>query len=213
MLVFSYVGRLAADEPAIAEAETAKGLSRWSGSDFDVQQFWHEYALCEVELYMSDTVAALRRMERIWSRLHHSLLSRIHVLSTFALYLRGRCAIAAAATGQRELLAQAKHAARRIDRRRVPWSTGFADILRAGIEAVQGRRESTETFLESARIGLVVSEMHPWAAAAAYWLNRTPPGGPGAADWFEVERIRDRRRLSAMLVPGIHDPPLPAKPS
>jgi hypothetical protein len=204
LALMSYMTDLAADDSTAAANRTIEDAARWPSSTFDVQQFWQSYALCEIELYRGDGLTAYSRLREFWPALRHSLLTRVHVLHVFALYLRGRCATAAAAEGERSALAVARDAARRIDRQRAPWARPFSVIIRAGVAGVEGHGD-VRAHLESARIGLVVSEMQPWLTAVSYYLSRDQRGetpAPSVA-WFEAQAVRRPDRFSAMLVPGI----------
>jgi hypothetical protein len=123
----------------------------------------------------------------------------------FALFLLGRCSVAAAMEGRTRSLSRARQAAGRIERTRAAWAAGFSDIIRAGVAAVEGRPEAAWARLNTVRIGLVVAEMHPWAAAISYWQARRQGAGdlPSDSDWCSRQDVRNPDRLAAMLVPGV----------
>jgi serine/threonine protein kinase len=206
--LMSYALYLVRDDPAGAEAEHREAAARWTNPTLDVQQFWHVYGICEIELYRGHALVAFRRILDVWPRLQRSLLLGVQVLHVFALYLKGRCAIAAAVAGHPGAIATARRAARGIERKRVGWATAFADIIRAGIAAVEGRDDQVVARLESARVGLVVADMQPWLAAISFCQSTPGVGSPREPrnDWFVVEGVRDPKRFAALMVPGVRMP-------
>jgi hypothetical protein len=204
MLVMDYAVDLAADDPAAAEMRALDRVSRWPRSTFDIQQFWHVYALCEIDLYRGRGAVAYRRIARTWDQLRRSMLTRVHVLAMFAHYLDGRCAIRAAVEGDRPALAVAERAARRIERARAPWATPFADIIRAGIAGVEQRTEDVARHLDAARVGLIVAGMRPWLAAVSMYRSGADDRH---RDWFTAQAIKSPERLTRLWLPGVEMSP------
>jgi hypothetical protein len=202
--LFAYARLLADDHADQADFEQRERVSKWQNPTFDVQHFFLAYGQCEIDLYSGRASTARNRVEQLWSTLRRSLLLSVQELSAFAHYLRGRCAIAAAADGEIGALTVARRCARALERLDIAWNAAFADLIYAGIDGVDGHLDRAGTRLESARLKLAVAAMPPWLAAVAYWqsvLNRAPLTTDG--DWFDAQVVRNRDRLATLLVPGL----------
>jgi len=202
---FLYARHLARDDPKTAVAQHLEAASKWTNPRLDIQRFWHTYALCEIDLYRDDGLAACQRVLEIWPKLRKSLLLHVQPIQIFALYLKGRCGVAAAVAGHVPMLGTARSAARMIEKQGVAWATPFAHMIRAGIAAVESRRSGVAAHLESARTGLIVADMQPWLAAVTHCQSESArqPTGAAKPDWLLKEGVRNRSRFAAMMLPGV----------
>ena len=205
---FVYARYLARDDPATAVAQHLEAASKWTNSRLDIQRFWHTYALCEIDLYRDDGLAACHRVLDVWPKLRKSLLLHVQPLHIFAQYLKGRCGVAAAVAGHVAMLATARSAARAIEKQGVAWATPFAHMIRAGLASVEGRRIEVAAHLESARTGLIVANMQPWLAAVTYCQLQSDlqPAGAARQDWLVKEAVRNPGRFAALMLPGVRSP-------
>ena len=211
-----YLLRLAADDPETAAAEQRTSLKGWSQQGFLVQHYWDWFARGEIDLYTGTPRAA---WERIWERWPDYLRSRLHYYEALyieTLYLRGRVALALAATPDgtvcaaetKRLLAQAARDARGIERERAHWGEPLAQLLRAGLAAARGDRPSALALASSAEQALHAADMEHYAAAARRRRGALLGGDEGrtlveSADaWMWGQGIRNPARMTAMLVPG-----------
>ena len=94
--------------PRTALAHHLEAASKWTNPRLDIQRFWHTYALCEIDLYRDDGLAACLRVLDVWPKLRKSLLLHVQPLHLFAQYLKGRCAVAAAVAGHVAMLGDSK---------------------------------------------------------------------------------------------------------
>ena len=107
---FVYARYLARDDPATAVAQPGGGVEM-DKSTAGHPALRHTYALCEIDLYRDDGLAACHRVLDVWPNLRKSLLLHVQPLHIFAQYLKGRCGVAAAVAGHVAMLATARSAA------------------------------------------------------------------------------------------------------
>jgi hypothetical protein len=132
-----------------------------------------------------------------------------------ALHLRARTQLAAArhtGGGVDERRVEAALAdARRIERRRMPWATPLATLVRAGAAAAINDTAQATTLLELAARELDTAGMALYATIARWRLGHVIGGGDGYAlvtaanEWMQAQRVREPRRLAAVLTPGFAD--------
>ncbi len=195
-----------------AQAGIDEAARLWSTQGMQVQHYWQLHARCDLDLYRGDPRAAHQRLQQRWSDLGNLL--RIQHVRIEALHLRGRCALAAAASEpswRRRVLADA----RAIAAERTPWGDALAQLLRAGVAARVGDVAAARVHLAEAVAGCEPAGMALYAAAARRRRGELGPEPEGArwrgrADtWLSGQGVADIPRLLATLVPGFPDPPLP----
>jgi hypothetical protein len=203
---------LAAGDPESALRTSDEAMRSWSHTGYHIQHAYYSYSRVQVDLYRGDGRAALARVRAVWPEIESALVLRIQHLRVVWLYLRARCALAAAegagAEGERALIGEAAAGARRIERERMPWSDPFARLVRAGIAARGGRREEAAAHFAAAAAGFDAVEMGLYAAAARRRHGEHAGGDEGralvaAADaWMAPRDVKDPARVTAMLAPG-----------
>jgi len=207
---------LAPDQPDRGLEEADAALASWSLEGFDIMAFLAFLARTENALYSGKPELAWEEVQRVWRPMSTSSIFFSPWLRTWATELRGRAALAYALSRplrQKELLAEAARAARRIDHGRAPTGQVRAALLRAGLHASRGDRESEIRALEATVTQLSALELGAHAAAARRRLGTLRGGDDGralvqAADaWFESQNIRRPDRWARMLVPSAGDPP------
>src|SRR6185312_6647094 len=136
-------------------------------------------------------------------------LLRVQFIRTAMLGLRGRCALAAAATGgDGPWLASARRDAARLDRERTVWARAQALSLRAGIAALQGRDAQAAVQFRAAAQAYRDADMALCAAVADYRLGMLGGGAAGrdlrqgAEAWMTGQGIRRPERVAALFAPG-----------
>ncbi len=204
---------LARDAPAEARARSQDALARWSQRTFHVEHWWATLGERQIDMYQGDSEAAWTRLQADWSKLEGSLLLRTAQLTRLeALHLRGRCALARAATSkdsQRESLAKdAERDAKRMSKDDEVWSAPLVSLLSAGAAAVRGDAAGARGHLLSAIPGFETADMRLYATAARYRLGQVEGGDGGRAllteaeTWLRDEGVESPARFVAMLAPG-----------
>jgi hypothetical protein len=163
-----------------------------------------------IDLYLGEGLKAWERVRHYAAAYRRSQMLRVQMLRIELFELRGRSALAAAATAARPdpLLRAAAREARRLDREREPWSRAHARLLRAAIAALRGDRTRATAELSTAVGEFEAVEMELYAAAARRRLGEMIGGAQGkalieAADrWMQQQTIRDPARMTAVFAPG-----------
>ena len=206
---------LAADDPEGARREAHAGMAQWSQTGFLVQHFQAMAFEPDVDLYLGDGAAAYRRLMRDYRALQGSLLLRVQFVRGIFFYTRGRCAIAAgdAKTERRDArIAEARAAARSLERERMPWTSALAAIVRAAADNAAGRRAPAIAALRTAVQASEAAGMAMHAAAARCRLGQLLGGDEGdalargAAQAIAAEGIRNVSRWVAIYLPGQWEP-------
>jgi len=204
---------LARGAPDEAQAGIDEAARLWSTKGMQVQHYWQLHARCDLDLYRGDPRAAADRLQQRWPDL--GTLLRIQHVRIEALHLRGRCALAAAASDpswHRRVLADA----RAIAAEHTPWGDALAQLLHAGAAARTGDLAAARMHLAEAVAGCEPAGMALYTAAARRRRGELGPEPEGAhwrgrADtWLLGQGVADIPRLLATLVPGFPDAPAPA---
>jgi hypothetical protein len=124
----------------------------------------------------------------------------VQLLNTDIQGFRARCAVAAASetSDRHRLLAEARDAARALDRIDAPLATAYATTTRAQLAIVAGASDSAIPMLTSAIAQFQALDMRMHAAACAYRLSGLIGGAAGIA--------KRAASISAMQTLGIKDP-------
>jgi hypothetical protein len=210
---FSWVLRLAQDEPRQAQEELQQAIERWSSQAFHLQHWYELSGQVESFLYAGEAVTARRHLDDRWPLLKSSLLLRVQIVLLNSLYLRARCAIATAlasegAAERRASLRIAEKDARRMEREHMPWGDALARLVRACVAAARGERERAASELESAEKALRDTDMALHAGAAQRRRGELLGGAEGArlieasSAWMTGQSIENPARMAAMLAPG-----------
>jgi len=181
--------RLAGGDAPGARAETRATVSLWTHRGYYLQHFYALRLEVCCDLYEGDVAAALARLLAAWPAVKRSGLLRHPVVRVDAHLLRGRAMLAAAAAGigaGGELRAAAR-SARRLAREARADTGGHADLVRAGIAAVRGRRPRALEALARARECFEAEGLRLAAAyASRRWGELT-----GGAEGDEIVRAAD----------------------
>jgi hypothetical protein len=203
---------LAADDPRTARSELGAAMSSWSRQGFHVQRADELLSESHIDLYEGDGRAALARVSDKWPLLQRSMILTVQMMFITLHHLRGRCLLAAATDGDHgRILSEAARAARRIERRGMPWGVALARLLRAGIADLSGDAPAAADHLGTAATELANLRMHLFACAARRRLGSLVRGEEGRhliteSDlWMRNMGIRNPERMVAVLVPGFRE--------
>jgi serine/threonine protein kinase/tetratricopeptide (TPR) repeat protein len=211
-----WVARLMDDQPEAARREAIDAVARWSHASFHLQHYWQLTGLTEITLYEGRPEAAWEVIERTWPQLAATNLLRVQFTRVEANHLRLRAAVAAmAASGldgemYRQLQPMVDRHLSRVERERIDWSLPLTQLLRAGLAALEGQRETAAALLERAIAGCETHQLGLYGAAARRRLARLLDGegeGAGArlaAATAGLTRLGATRpdRWCDVLVPG-----------
>ena len=201
---------LAADDPRGCRQATEKALGVWSQEGFQMVHYNGLISECLADLYQDRGERSFERLLERWPRGPHSYVTRIQVARIEGLFLRGRCALAAAAAGadRGRLLRVAGRTAARIARENVAYGRPMVQQIRAVKAYLAGHPSAAEHGLRRAARGFEQAKMH-LAAAAARWRWGGISGGDegrsrveAAREWMRGQGIRHPERMVAMLAPG-----------
>jgi hypothetical protein len=212
-----YVGtfaRLSRGEVALARAETAESIAKWTQRGFHVQHLDHFYACAYADLYEGDGDSAWKRVVEYGPAARASLLTRIQQVRIDVLQISGRSAVSAAsrAGDPAPLLREAEGYARKIARERMAWADPLAALIRAGVAAIRRQELASVALLREAARGFDAVEMALFASASRRRLGTILGGEEGrsliaAADaWMASEGIVDPARMAACMAPGFGEP-------
>ncbi len=201
-----------ADARRLAEA----ALASWSGPGYHLQHYWANSTRIHCDLYAGAAQRAYDRAVEQVRLLRGSFLLSVAMVRFEMIHLRGRCALALAATStgraRARWLAVAHRDARATARARMPSLRPLADLLRAGIDHLRGRPTAAVVdTLERAEAALRHAGIEMFASAARRQRGLILGGAGGrvlvdAADVAMARRdVAEPRRLARLLVPGFDD--------
>ncbi len=208
-----YVGsfiRLAEDDVEGARRFAREALGQWSQQGFHIQHLNFYYGNLYIDLYAGDAAAAWRRITDTEPLLEPSLLLRIEQVRADVIQQTGRCAVAmAAVSADREpLLRVAEKSARRLDRLRLPWTSAYAQLIKAGVASVRGDAGRAERLLADAAQRYESADMGLFAASARHHMGHLRGGDEGreliaqADAWMRAQSVVNPSRMASCLAPG-----------
>lgn len=203
---------LVQDDAAEARRQLSHAMTLWDRKRFYRQEWLWLNAETEIDLYLGAPSVAWARIEQHLPALRRSQLLRVQFLLVEHLNMRGRAAVASAAGGHSvdARLRAAEKIARRIERERMPWSTPFGPLLRAGVASVRGDEDAVRTLLARAVAGFEAADVGLYANAARRRLGEVVGGDEGrqliqeADARMRAEAVASPERFTAMLAPGAY---------
>jgi hypothetical protein len=210
---------LAADDPGEADRQSREVMERWWHGGFTRQHYSHVLGRGITALYRGDAAAAWRVVVENGPLIRRKLLLHLQVVRIEMAYLRGRSALAMAASvgsdrrgaaALRRFLSVARREARRLAREKMPWADGFSSLLRAGVVSLESDAREAERRLTDA-VGIFDrADMKLYAAGARRRLGevRGEHGGGllrEAEEWMTAQGIRNPRSMTRMIAPGFRD--------
>ena len=204
------VVQLAEDDIDGARRFARGALGKWSHQGFHIQHLNFYYGSLYIEAYTGDAAALWRTIIKTEPLLQSSLLLRIQQVRADVLQHTGRAAVAMAAVSAdpRPLLRRAEQAVRRLDRQRLPWTSAFSRLIRAGAASVGRNDGSAERLLASATEQFDSADMGLFAASARRQLGHLRGGDEGRAlreqadAWMRAQSIKNPSRMAECLAPG-----------
>jgi len=207
---FAAFWRIAKGDVAGAREETSKTLALWTHRGYHLQHFYALRLQACCDIYEGAPRAAAVRLLDAWAALKRSGLLRHPVVRVDGHLTRGRVMLAAAAADvlTRRALRATARSARSLSREARADARAHADVLRAGIASVRGRRLRALELLSGA-CERFAAEGLPLAAAYARRRWGEMLGGSAGerimreADAVMTSRgIQDSVRWLAVHAPG-----------
>ena len=201
-----YTALLAADDPSAARAAAREGIASWSQRGFHQEHYFEWMSQVEADLYEGNGPAAIARVDATWKALQRSLLTRVQIVRTQTVDLRGRAASAAAratrdAYARARWLTVAERDARQLDRENVGYAHAFAHRLRASVAAVRGDTGAATQALLASERAFAEADMSLHATATRRSRGMLVGGDEGrqlvqdADAWAAGQKIRDPGRF------------------
>lgn len=188
------------EDPEHIHDELVTRVPPWQGGPYILPHLLVTYSLCLMDLYLGRDADAQARMARELPHIKSSMLPRVQLLRIELHGFRARCALAAARTAgdPAPLLAEARRAARALERIGAPMARAYATEVRSQLALAVGAYESAGSLLKLAAGQFQGLDMRMRAAAAEYRLSDLMAGTAGLA-------MRSTS-MSAMRTLGIKDP-------
>ncbi len=201
---------LADDDPRGCRQATERALRAWSRQGFQIVHYNGLISRCLADLYEDRGERAVERLEDALPRGSRSIVMRIEIARIESFFVRGCCALAAAATGSQRArwLRLAGRDADRLGREKAAYSRPMAEQIRAACAGLLGDRAGAARGMRRAAAGFAAADMN-LAAAAAGWRRGELAGGEdgrsevaAAEAWMRAQGIRCPQRMVATLAPG-----------
>jgi len=208
---FPAISWLVRDTPETWLPIAEEAMSRWSRDAYHLQHYWHLMARCHYLLYRGEPGPAVQLIDEEWPMMKHARLLDVQMVTIEAAFLRGRCALALAATDtddREPLLARVRRDVRTLRRTRAVHARALATMLTAGIANVRGDLEQTRVDLQQAEHACTDLAMATNAAICRRQLGRIIAGDEGAAlvdhaeSHLKAEAVVNVPRFTGMFLPG-----------
>jgi hypothetical protein len=190
--------------------ESEEAIKAWSQSGFHLQ---HAYDACmrsQIRLYEGRCEEAFAIADAGIARMRRALLLRSQHMRLHAIYIRGRCATAAAlaskGAARAHFAARAMKDARRLRRERCAYGDGCAFVVDGGIASALGEDRSREAASFAAAVACFASVAMDGYAWPARWRHAKLIGDEARAreaeEAFAAQGVTDVTRWVAMFAPG-----------
>jgi serine/threonine protein kinase len=202
---------LCADVPDVASEDLGRRAWRPPVGAYHMQNWYEWRALAEIALYKRDPHKLLGEVEITQAALERSMLARVQTVKAEAVWLEGRLALAVAemSPAQRPvLIARALRSAKRLARLKMPYSTVWADLLRAGAAYLGGHPGDATEHLRAVIKAAETTHLESCGAAAQLALGGLVRGDAGVElmtagrPRLAREGVRDAEKFAHMLAPG-----------
>ncbi len=200
-------------QPDRARRLAREHVERWSRQGFHLQHYWEAYALAQAGIYGLDASSAWRCVDERWAALNRSHLLRISMLFIEAYDLRGRCALARAASlpsgdsERRSCVGEARRCARKLRTPRVPIADAMGLLLDAGVAALEDRIDDGVALLRRTLVAFEGARMAGHAEVARWRLGELVGGDEGAAlraqarEWMAAQQVAEPQRIVQVIAP------------
>jgi hypothetical protein len=207
---------LADDRPEYA-IELADDAKRYLPEEYSTPHFHHFVSMAQALIYQGRGLQAWQLCLEEWPKLQASFLLTVSAARDELHQVRGRCALAAAeelrhtagANRRKEqhlLCVEARAQALKIERHAIRCSTGWASLLYAGADWLDGKRGSVALRLRAAVGDFERNGMPLYAAAAGHALAKADAGVRSTMA-LELEKLRQQsvtnpEKMTRLLAPG-----------
>ena len=204
----SHVVHLTADQPEKASEELDSALSRWPRQHNYHQHWGALMARVEIDFYCGRGRAAWELLAKEWGRLRRTRLMYVQYVKIVTRHHRACAALVFAEerdlqmSEYRRFLRSAERDAGRIERERVPWGTGLALLVRAGVAAQRGNAREAVRLLLAAEAKLESMHMALYAAAARRRRGELTGGDEGRALIAEADAVMARQEVRKTARPA-----------
>jgi hypothetical protein len=204
------------DDVAKARAMAREGGELWKESGYQIQHHRTIVGHALIDLYEEKGAEAFARIDAIRGQFLGALFLRVRVLWIEAQIMWARVALAKAAglpTAERApLLRIAGKVLRRMRGDPLSLAQVGGPLVEAGLHELSGRTTEANDALRRTIAAGDAHHFEGYAATARWLLAGRVEGAERAAlaaaaeEWIAAQRIRDVRRFSAMLAPGVTRP-------
>jgi hypothetical protein len=201
---------LVVGDPAEAQRQVAAARQLWGDQRHELPPLFLMVAEGHIELYLGRGATALEKVRSLWRPMLRSYVLHVQFARFVAFDLRARAALAAYdATSGRELLGEAEHFTRKLEREKTACTDAMAALLRAGLAARRGAPRLTCELLGRAAAQFDAADMAMHAAVARGCHGCRIEGDEGRAlgssfrQWMAGQGVPEPERLAAMLAPGL----------
>jgi len=184
-----------------AEALLETAMSPWAEQGPAMPHYWHMVHCVQLKLAAGDGEGALACFHATWPTLRQQRTVIGPFYRLVVHWLHGRAAVAAAAQDGPERahrLAEAEHAARRIDALGTSWGRGFSLTVRAGAAAQAGQLRRAEHLLAEAEPLVATLQIDTLLASIRDLRGKIVGGAVGTASCAAAETWRRAQGLPGM---------------
>ena len=216
---------------ARATAQETRGDRRWPEQSYRRQHYCDLMASTHVALYRGEPFEAWQAVLGQWKDMNSAFFIALRTVGLEIRFARARVALAIAELfardpelararlyaldrhladewNQASLLADVRAQIKVIRKDANRFGQPMADLLDAGIDAIEGRREGAQRLLDAAVRGFDAVDMGLHRACARFALGELLGGDEGAAmqgiagDWMRGEGVVDVRRMAGAQAVG-----------
>jgi uncharacterized protein YeeX (DUF496 family) len=201
---------LARDDPAGALESITRVQEHWKDVEYQVYHYTLMTARCEIALYEGRAVEALEIINREWNMVKGALLLHVEIVRMYMLFLRARCALAAAGQLDDPLpaLRHAERSARKIAGEKPRWGRGAACQIRAALAYRKGNADQAVSELERAIEDFDCQGLGLWAQFARRRLGEITGGDRGRQLldahhlWVVEHGVENPEAMAGVNAPG-----------
>ncbi len=212
---------LVTDDPLAQRAIAEESIASWPGDWYQVQHYWADYSLLNIDLYANQPEIGWARIEKTWPLLEKALLLRVEEVKIYMSEVKARLALALAmrTTRRGSYLSLVEKVARHLDKRSmIPWCGAMANLLRAQVAALEGNHQRELELLTHACAGFEIGELAGYEMVTRMRIGVLIGGAAGAEQvgvaqtWAHTARVANLTGLTRLLAPVFASdrPALPA---
>ncbi|MGB1015354.1 MAG: hypothetical protein ACPG4T_14560, partial [Nannocystaceae bacterium] len=206
---------LVADNVEQATAELISVGKRWPEGGFALQRWWTFIAKVHIDLYRGESGEAWGRLASHWSEVSQGFPSTSQWFRVTMVHLRACAALSrivreGSARERAGLLRSVDVDMRQLQREKALWARPLADLVRAGLHAIDGDYDMATRVLQTAEQGFLAVDMGLHAAVARMRCGELMTGergeelrGRGAA-YLEEQGVRNIARMARLIAPGFN---------